>query len=429
LVRVRGDGGQVETILGNDSMPLYQPRSLPGGHGLVALAQEPGGRLSVVLVDLKSRTWHRVDETAGQVAVSPPHYLLYNRGRFLMGAVVDVNALELAGPPVPVLEAPSGDFGWFKLRGGTLLYQSASLGGNLPVLVNRRGERRALSGLPERQSYGFPAVSPDGRKIAFRMNPAGGSDAQMDVWVYELPDGPLTRLTFEGRDDDPSWTPDGKRILFDSDREGGNALWAVPWDGSGAPERILDRTDGLYRTSWLPGGREFLFDERKPNGSSDIGIAPVDQPDSARLLLSNPYAETWPAISPDGRWLAYQSNESGQEEIYVRPFRGEGTRRQVSRRGGTSPVWSRGGRELFFEGLTGDSLFGAELDVGADAAVQRVQSLFALRRSALGFDVFPGDSVFIVFDPPEAAGGRAARAIVVHNFIVELETRLGAPGK
>jgi serine/threonine-protein kinase len=247
--------------------------------------------------------------------------------------------------------------------------------------------------------------------------------------VYELPAGPLTRLTFEGQDDDPNWTPDGKRILFDSDREGGNALWIAPWDGSGTPERVLDRPGELFRTSWLPGAREFLFDERGRSGSSDIGLTVLGQPDSARLLLSNPYSESWPAASPDGRWLAYQSNESGRDEIYIRPLSGEGTRRQISRRGGTSPVWGRSGQELFFESATGDSIFAARIDVRNDAAVQGVEALFALSQSGLGVDVFPGDSLFIVFDPPQAAGSRAQPAVVVHNFIAELEARLDAPNK
>jgi Tol biopolymer transport system component len=299
----------------------------------------------------------------------------------------------------------------------------------VPVLVNRQGLKRSLPGLPENQSYGFPAVSPDGRKIALRVNPVGGGQQQMDIWVYELPAGPLTRLSFEGYDDDPSWTPDGKRVLFDSDRGGDNAFWIAPWDGSGAAEQVLDRVGNLFRTSWLPGSRGFLFDERAPSGSSDIGIGVLGHPDSVRMLLSNPYSESWPAVSPDGRWLAYQSNESGRDEIYVRPLRGEGTRRQVSRRGGVSPVWGRDGQRLYFEAGSGDSLFSADMNLQGDVEIKRLQSLLPLRQSGLGFDVFPGDSLFVVVDLPSEAGGGAQAAMVVYNYIVELEARLRAPKK
>jgi eukaryotic-like serine/threonine-protein kinase len=430
IVRVPSTGGHIDTLLAHDSTEFYQPRVLLGGRGALAIARKSGGQWKVVAFDVGTHAWHELGDGGPNLAFAPPRYVLYNRGRFLMAAPIDVKKLQLTGAPVPVLEASSGDFGWFAYRGGTLVYQSTSQGGsNVPVLVDRHGARRQLPGLPERQYYGYPAVSPDGRKIALRVYPAGGGQPQMDVWVYELPAGPLTRVTFEGRDDDPSWTPDGKRILFDSDREGGNALWMVPWDGSGKAERVLDRQKEAYRTSWLPGGREFLFQEQTGAGSSDIGIAVLDQPDSVRMLLTSPFSETWPAASPDGRWLAYQSDESGRNEIYLRPLRGEGTRRQVSRQGGASPVWARSGRELFFESAAGDSLFAARIDAQNDGAVQDIQALFPLRQSGLGFDVFPGDSLFLVFDPPQAVGDRAQPAVVVHNFEAELESRMGTARK
>jgi serine/threonine-protein kinase len=430
IARVPSRGGHIDTLLAHDSIDFYLPHVLPGNRGALVIGRRQGGRFSVGAFDLGSPVWNQLAEGGPWMEFASAGYVLYNKGRFLMAAPFDVKKLQLTGSPVPVLETSSGDFGWFAYRGGTLIYQSVSQGGsNVPALVNRRGERRLLPGLPERQSYGFPAVAPDGRKIALRMHPAGGGESQMDIWAYELPAGPLTRLTFEGRDDDPSWTPDGKRILFDSDRGGDNALWWTPWDGSGAAERALDRQKLLYRTSWLPGGHEFLFDEQAAGGSSDIGIAVVGQPDSTRMLLTGPFGEFWPAASPDGRWLAYQSDESGRNEIYVRPLRGEGTRRQVSRQGGVSPVWARSGRELFFESVAGDSLFAARIDAQNDAAVQSVEALFALRQSALGFDVFPGDSLFIVLDSPQALGDRVQPAVVVHNFDAEIEARMGAGRK
>ncbi|MGH7497535.1 MAG: protein kinase domain-containing protein [Gemmatimonadales bacterium] len=430
LVRVPSTGGHIDTLLAHDSLSFYQPRVLPGSRGAIATAGAQGNAFKVVAVDLQNHTWHALDDGGRDLEFAPPDYVLYNKGRFLMAARLDLKKLKLIGSPVPLLEASSGDFGWFDYRGGTLMYQSISLGGtNVPVLVDRHGARRPLPGLPERQSYGFPAVSPDGRKIALRMNPAGSGQQQMDIWVYELPAGPLTRLTFEGRDDDPDWTPDGKRILFDSDREGGNAFWITAWDGSGKAERILDRPKDAYHTSWLPGGREFLFDEQTPGGSQDIGLAVLGQPDSTRMLLTSPFSESWPAASPDGRWLAYQSDESGSNEVYLRPLRGEGTRRQVSRHGGAYPMWARSGRELFFESGAGDSLLAARIDVQHDGAIESVDALFPMRTSQLGFDVFPGDSLFIVFDPPQAVGQRALPVVVVHNFDAELEARMRAGRK
>ena len=430
IFRVPSTGGRLDTLLADDPVSFYQPRVLPGNQAAVAIARRPGGPWRVVAIDLGRHTWHVLSDGGTGLEFVPPDYVLYNKGRFLMAARIDVKRLTLTGSPVAVLEASSGEFGWFAYRGGTIVYQSVSQGGsNVPVLVTRRGDVRRLPGLPDRQVYGFPAVSPDGRKIALRMHPAGTGDAQNDVWVYELPAGPLTRLTFEGSDDDPDWTPDGKRILFDSDRGGGNAFWITAWDGSGTAERVLDRPKDAYRTSWLPGGREFVFDEVTVTGSSDLGIGILGQPDSTRMLLTSPASEAWPAVSPDGRWLAYQSDESGRNEIYVRPLRGEGTRRQVSRQGGVSPVWARSGRELYFEAAAGDSIFAARMDTPGDAGVLGLQSLFRLRQAALGFDVFPGDSLFLVFDLPQAASDRAQPAVVVHDFDAQLQGRVGGGGK
>jgi serine/threonine-protein kinase len=361
----------------------------------------------------------------------PPGYLLFDRGRFLMAARFDPEKLELVGDPVPVLEVPGTQFGAFSIRGGTLTYLAGLVSWhNVAALVDRRGVRRPLENLPPSQDYGFPSVSPDGRKIALRVTPPGGGPWDMDLWVYQLPRGPLTRLTSEaGQDDDPSWTPDGKRILFDSDRGGDNALWWKPWDGSGEAEKILDRPLGIWRTSWLPDGRRFLFWETQSNGLANIGLATVGQPDSTRMLLTSAHDESYPAASPDGRWMAYQSDESGRPEIYIRPLEGAASRRQVSRDGGISPVWARSGRELFFQSAAGDSLYAARLDTDHDGALLGLDALFALRQGNSGFDVLPGDSLFVLPEPTGPGAERGLPVVVVHNFVAELEARLGRPTK
>jgi serine/threonine-protein kinase len=425
ILRVPGGGGPVDTVLAVDSMEFYQPRLLPGSRAGVAISRRHGaaGDWKVIAFDPARHSWRELASSGTFAALTRAGDVLYTQGRYLMAARLDARKLALASRPFPVLEVPGEDFGWFAYGGGTLAYlNSSTSGSNEPVLVNRRGAVRRLSGVPARQSFGFPAVSPDGRKVAFKVTPAGSGDPQADLWVYELPSGPLTRLTTEpGVDDDPTWTPDGKRILFDAQRKGQNALWIIPWDGSGSPELVLDRKKNLYRTSWLPGGREFLFDERAADGAGDVGIGTLGQADSSRLLLTGSFSETDPVASPDGRWLAYQSNESGRDEIYVRPLRGEGTRRQISRQGGIYPRWAWSGRELFFQGGSGDTLMAARLDLQHDAAALSIEALFPLRQRDVGFDVFPGDSLFVVFAPPESEGDQSRPAVVIHNFDAVLE--------
>jgi eukaryotic-like serine/threonine-protein kinase len=383
ILRVPSGGGPADTVLADDSTEFYQPRLFPGSRVGVAIAQRhgAGGEWKLVAFDVPRHAWRELTTSGTTVALTRSGQVLYSKGRYIMAAGLDARTLAFAGRPYPVVET-SDDDAWFAYGGGTLVYPRNSASGSIePVLVNRKGVTRRLPGLPPGMVFAYPAVSPDGRKIALRVNPVGSGMVQTDVWVYELPSGPLTRLTTDpGTDDDPSWTPDGKRILLDSQRNGQNALWIAPWDGSGAAEVALDRPKDLFQTSWLPGGREFLFDERSPSGSYDIGIAVLGHPDSTRMLLATTFSESTPAASPDGRWMAYQSDESGRNEIYVRPLRSAGTRRQVSRGGGTSPIWARSGRELFFESGSGDSLMAARLDLQHDADVQQIQALFPLRR-------------------------------------------------
>ena len=428
IVRVASAGGVPDTVLASDSVAFYVPTPLPGSRGLIMIANSKE-RQSVAVLELRTRAWRALAPSGLWLAYVHPGYLLFDRGRFLMAARFDPERLELIGDPVPVLEVPAAQFGAFSIRGGTLTYLAGLWSWhNVAVLVDRRGNRRPLENLPPSQEYGYPAVSPDGRKIALRVTPAGGGNPQMDLWVYEMPRGPLTRLTSDaGQDDDPSWTPNGKRILFNSERGGDNALWWKPWDGGGEAEKVLDRRPSIWRTDWLPDGRRFLFYETEANGRENIGMATVGEPDSTRMLLTGSHND--PAVSPDGRWLAYQSNESGRPEIYLRPLEGAASRRQISRDGGISPVWARSGRELFFQSAAGDSLYAARLDTGHDGALLGLGALFGLRQGNLGFDVLPGDSLFVLPEPTGPGGRRGQPVVVVHNFVAELEARLGAPTK
>jgi len=428
LARVPSGGGTVDTLVPADSGFNLSPRPLPGGRGVVfAVFRSAGSASQLAVLDLDTREWRPLIDGGPFTAYSSTGHLLFNRDRFLMAVPFDIERLTLTGPAVSVLEVPTGEFGAFAVGGRTLAYQSSLVGsGNAPVLVDRQGNRRLrLENLPEGQLFGFPAASPDGGKIAIRMNPVGLSESEMDVWVYELPAGPLTRLTFDGRDDDPSWTPDGSRILFNSDRGDNNALYLKPWDGSGEAELVLDRENILWRTSWLPDGLRFVFYERGPN-SADVGLAQIGQPDSTRMLLTWSFDELRAVVSPDGRWLAYSSNESGQSEVYVRPLEGAGTRRQVSLQGGSTPVWSRGGAELFF--VAGDSLYAAQMNTAGDISIEQINALFPMQWANLGYDVMPGDSLFVAFQAVGEETG-ATPVVVVHNFTTELEARLARGGR
>jgi serine/threonine-protein kinase len=437
LARIASTGGRPDTLVHSDSISFVQPHPLPGSRGLLMIAKGADGTTRLSAMDLRTRKWRPLVASGYFVAYDASGYVLFDQGQSLMAAPFDARRMELTAPPVPVAQVASGAFGAFAMAGGTLTYLSTASGGleNVPLLTDRKGRKRRLESLPPGQFYGFPAASPDGRRIALRVEDAAAGRSQPDIWVYQLPAGPLTRLTFDGSNDDASWTPDGTRVLFQSNRGGTNALWLEPWDGTGEAEKVLDRGKEVWRTSWLPDGRRFLFDEQRgegttdlSSGTADVGIAILGQPDSARLLLTGQFDETWPAASPDGSWLAYQSNESGRDEIYVRPLDRLGMRRQLSRSGGRMPIWARSGRELFFVSSSADSLAAVRLDTSKDAEVLGERMLFPLRHASNGYDVLPGDSLFVLVEPKEDDRERAS-VVVVSNFATELRARMAPAGK
>jgi Tol biopolymer transport system component/tRNA A-37 threonylcarbamoyl transferase component Bud32 len=432
-VRMSSEGGPLDTLYVSPAGGAGMVVPLPGGEGIIFLEGPTTRSLSIATLDLTTGEHRVLSEGGPYVDYLPSGHLLFTRGRSLMAAPFDVKSLELTAEPVPVAEVPTGTIGWFAYGGGTLVFRGTTspAQGPQPVLIDREGNARPLANLPPGRNFAYPAASPDGRRFAVRVATSGTYDAQYDIWTYELPEGPLTRLTLEGTNDDPSWSPDGRSVMFDSNRTGGQevggrALYLRPWDGSGPAEMVLQRKDAqLWRTSWLPDGRRFAFYEIR-QGNSDVGLAVLGAPDSTRLLLSNPAAdEEWPEVSPDGRWLAYTSNESGRTEVYVRPLEGQGTRRQVSLQGGDVPVWARSGRELFF--VRRDSVYAAALDLRNGIEVETVRALFALPCcGGSGFDVFPGDSLFVGLQRVEGETPPDDQpVVVVYNFAAELRARMG----
>ena len=202
--------------------------------------------------------------------------------------------------------------------------------------------------------YRDPRLSHDGQQLVVRTGPAGGT-AGTDIWVYDISRGTLTRLTFEGSiNQHPVWSPDGRRVAFRSDRAGPqNMFWKLA-DGSGAAEHLTMSENAQSPTSWSSDGQVLAFFERLASGvgpsatGRDIWVLPLDGDREPRPFLQTSFEEGGAVFSPDGRWLAYVSDESGRYEIYAQPFPGPGGKRQISTDGGTEPLWARSGREMFY---------------------------------------------------------------------------------
>ena len=234
--------------------------------------------------------------------------------------------------------------------------------------MNRNGRRTPL--LDERRGFRLPRISPDGRHVAVVIDPRPSQ-----VWVYDIPRRSGIPISTEGHNLGGVWTPDGQRVTYSSN---GDVYWR-PADGSAAAERLFARNGAQYAQQWTRDGQVLVFREEHPTNRSDIWILP--RTGDPRPLIATSAHELSASLSPDERWLAYQSNESGRQEIYVRPFPNvDDGKWTVSTRGGLSPVWSPTGRELFY--LNGISPH--HLTIHADRGAPMRSKLVALLFSDLG---------------------------------------------
>ena len=306
---------------------------------------------------------------------------------------------------------------------GSLVYVPSETGGaglQTVVLVDRQGRASPLPGLPA-GSYRDVRVSPDGGRLALA--------TRTDVWTYDFVRATLSRLTTRMARS-PLWTPDGQRIIFTSNRAGYPQLFWRPADGTGSDERLLDPGKellDLLADGWSPDGRQLLFSQVPPNLQCPIGQFAIDRPADVRVLVNNGACSYFAAVSPDARWMAYTSQFSGREEIYVERYPGLGNRQQISTGGGRLPLWSRDGRELFFTSLDNRQLFAAAMHAGTTLVAGRPQVLFELAMfSGLGtrhYDVAP-DGRFVIIQKSattEAGVHTAPNVILVLNWFEELK--------
>ncbi|MBI3404869.1 MAG: serine/threonine-protein kinase [Acidobacteria bacterium] len=288
-------------------------------------------------------------------------HLLFARTGTLYAAPFDLRKLELTGPSIPIVDAivtnpPTGAVHFAVSREGSLAFIPGTIQNPDQRLIwtDLSGVTKPIPPFPEK-AYREPHLSPDGKRLAVTIR----TGARDDIWVADLARGVLTRLTFEGTGNfSPVWTPDGKRIIYSSTRGGPPSLFWRPSDGSGQEEPFTTPTSGIQQAeSVSPDGEFVAFTQADLTKlQPDIWIVPIEGGPSAtfragrtpRPFLQTSFEEYNPRFSPNGKWLAYVSTESGKEEVYVQSFPGPGGKWQVSVDGGELPEWSRDGHEIFF---------------------------------------------------------------------------------
>jgi Tol biopolymer transport system component len=293
------------------------------------------------------------------------------------------------------------------------------------VWVSRNGVEQPVAA--PAHVYGFPRLSPDGKRVG-----VGIQEQETQIWAYDLSRESLTRMTFEGNTNlGAAWTPDGKRVAFQSNREGPlNIFWQLA-DGSGGPERLTTSEFVQAPSSWSPDGQLLTFLEVNSVTGLDIWVLRMSDR-KAQPFLRTQFNETSPRFSPDGRWLAYLSDESGRYEVYVQPYPSPGGKWQISTDGGTEAVWSPNGREVFYR--SGDKMMAVRITTQPSFSADKPQMLFAGPYLASPFsfpnyDVSSDGQRFLMLKSSEQEKSAPTQINVVLNWFEELKQKVPAGKK
>jgi Tol biopolymer transport system component len=430
--KVSAAGGKIQNItqvdLNKGEANHRYPFLLPGSKAMFfAIGLNGSGNESqIVLQRLDTGERRVVVQDGTYPRFVPTGHLVYVREGQMMAATFDLGRLEVTGPPVPIPETVrQSGFGaaQFALSDlGSLVYVPGVPGrtaGNTLVWVDRKGNFQPLQAPP--RLYMFPKISPDGRQLAVTVRAL-----KDDVWVYDIARDTITRLTFEGNNQAPQWTPNGKKILFVSNRAGSLNLFGKPSDGGSAEEQITKSEHFYLPGSISPDGKFTFYVENDPALGAGIWVSPLAGEPKPSAFLQTPANESAPTMSPDGHWLAYVSNESGRFEIYVRAFPGPTGKWQISKEGGTEPVWARNGRELFYR--NGDKMMSVNVTTQPTFSAGIPQLLFEHRyeRSPAppaNYDVAADGQHFLMVKEGEA-GPPPSQINVVVNWFEELKEKV-----
>ena len=341
----------------------------------------------------------------------------------MLAAPFDLGRLEISGSPVAIedgLMVYGGGAVQYAISGaGTLVYRPLVTLARSLISVDRQGVTERLSD-DHRHFFPLdpPRLSPDGNRIAATIldGNSGG------VWIYDTEQNTLSPLT-EGGGWGSTWTHDGSRVVFVSNTQGSDDVYWRPWDQSAPAEALLADTLEQGPSAPSPDGRLLFLSEFRLATGIDISVLSIEEGSPPEPFLDSRSNETVPAVSPDGGWVAYASDQSGRYEVYVRGYPEPGPRIPVSRAGGFEPVWARNGRELFYH--NGDSLMVARVEMEGGFRVLSRTLLFRNDFVMTGFDVYPDGDSFVMtrdeeLDPQEM--------VVVLNWFEELRRKMAELG-
>ena len=432
LWEVPAAGGEAQPFSNPDTeLGSTRPQFLPGGEAVLAVRQlGPSPETAqIAALSLSTGSWHTLIQGTSPRFLSSGH-LIFARGDSLWRVPFDAADLNVTSDPIPVLEGVqtrgNGDAAYAMSADGSLVFIPGAADFSPErtlVWVDRDGRETPLAAPP--RAYLYPRISPDGTRVAVEI--FDPPDA-VDIWVWDFTRETLTRLTVDPAFDEyPLWTPDGGRLIFSSNREGTRDPFWVAADGTGSVERLGDSPDELYPQAVSLDGNRLIL--RRGIQTQDLVMLTLGENEDVDPLFSSPaFAERNAEISPDGRWIAYESDESGRFEVYVRPFPNvDDGRWQISADGGREALWARSGQELFYRAQDG-ALMSVPVEL-TDMFTAGNASLVVALSSYTGtgvlfgrtYDASPDGQSFLLIREEGIANAEGTIIVVVQNWTNELQ--------
>ena len=426
LMKVAAAGGTAEGVTPRGDAtgePLDWPAFLPGGDHVLVTRR---GTSTIGLVDLATGELQDLGISGSHARYVATGHLVYAVGDALFAVPFDLATREPSGNSVPVLgEVSAGLLAVSRFavssETGSLVYLPGDLGADARRLlwVDRSGNSTPV--LDEERAYQGPRLSPEGGRVAMTLGDGEGTDS---VWILELRNSSLTRLTVDGDGASPVWSPDGEWVYFSSTRGGGGAdVFRRRADFSGSAENVLTKEFDQWPQAVSADGLISAI-ELHPQTSWDIIVVSADG-EEVRPFVATPAAEALNALSPDGKWSAYFSDESGNSEIYVQPFPDGGSRFTISNNGGVHPVWSPDGHSIFYN--LGPKMFAVDVTTDSEFDHGAPYELFDhayYDGAERQFDIAPDGERFLMIDTNQDAAAAAPRINIILNWFEELKERV-----
>jgi serine/threonine-protein kinase len=426
LLHIPPSGGQPKVILEPDSgkskTSYRHPEMLPGNKAVLYTAWEGDSydEANIALYSMSTGKSETLITGGSQAFYSPTGHILFGRSDCYWAVPFDVKQMKIVGPEIQVYQGisihPTGSAEFRLSTNGTLVYIPSLVTGDKRtlVLVDRSGVEIPVTNV--QRSYNHPRFSPNGEKVAYNINEK--------IWIYDVVRDIQTPLISVGSFNRfPSWTPDNKKVTFQSYSSGFYNIYWKRIDGIGEAELLISGENIQAGGTWSNDGTLFAFYEIHPTNQRDICIY-TTRDSTATTFLNTPDDESTPAISPDGKWIAYTSDRTGQYEIYISPYPGPGREERISTQGGDQAVWAPDGRELFYR--EGDKMMAVSvttqpsLKLGMPELLFVKPYLFDSRNTQ--YDIHPDGNRFLMIKSEESTSNKID---IVLNWFEVLKEKVG----